>query len=89
MMDIIVEKVGEDNVIQVVIDDAEYHKVVGQMLMAKGKRLFWTPCVAHCVDLMLEDYEKIPIHETIRKGKKNTTFIFNFSIISFHKRKSI
>jgi len=50
--------VGEDDVIQVVTDNATNYKVFGQMLMAERKRLFWTPCVAHCVDLMLEGYEK-------------------------------
>ncbi|XP_068498554.1 uncharacterized protein [Phaseolus vulgaris] len=70
MMDNIVEEVGEDNVIQVVTDNAANYKDAGQMLMTKRKKLFWTPCAAHCVDLMLEDYEKkISIHEeTIPKG---------------------
>ena len=54
-MDNIVEEVGEDNVIQVVTDNATNYKVIGQMLMVKRKKLFWTPCVAHCVDLVLED----------------------------------
>jgi len=81
MMDNIVEEVGEENVIQVVTDNVENYKVVGHLLMTKRKRLFWTLCVAHCVDLMLEDYEKkIPIHEeTIPKGKKMTTFIYSRS----------
>jgi len=79
MIDNVVEEVGEDNVIQVVTDNAANYKAAGQMLMAKRKKLFWTPCAAHCVDLMLEDYEKkIPIHEeTISKGKKITTFIYS------------
>ena len=51
------------------------------MLMTKRKKLFWTSCVAHCVDLMLEDYEKkISIHEeTIPKIKIITTFIYSRS----------
>jgi len=58
-----------------VIDNVANYKVVGQMLMVKRRRLFWTPCASHCFDLMLEDYEKkIPIHEdTIPKGKKILT----------------
>jgi len=80
-MDSIVEEVGEENVIQVVTDNAANYKAAGHLLMTKRKRLFWTPCAAHCVDLMLEDYEKkIPIHEeTIPKGKKITTFIYSRS----------
>jgi hypothetical protein len=42
------------------------------MLMRKRTKLYWTPCVAHCLDLMLEDLEKkIPVYgKTIPKGKK-------------------
>jgi len=62
--------VGKDNVVQVVTINVASYKVTGQMLMAKRKRLFWTPCTTHYVDLMLGDYEKkIPIHETIPKVK--------------------
>jgi len=37
MMDNIVEEVGEDNVIQVVIDNVAKYKVPGQMLMTEKK----------------------------------------------------
>jgi len=76
-----------------VTDNETSYKVVGQMLMAKRKRLFWKPCVAKFVDLMLEDYDKVTIHEeTIPKGKKNCyVYLFknlsNFSTTTFHKRK--
>lgn len=78
MIDAVVEEVGEDNVVQVVTDNAANYKAAGEMLMRKRKKLYWTPCAAHCLDLMLEDLEKkIPIHgETIPKGKKITTFIY-------------
>ncbi|RDX78510.1 Pre-mRNA-splicing factor ATP-dependent RNA helicase DEAH1, partial [Mucuna pruriens] len=63
---------------EIVVDNAANYKATGQMLMAKRKGLFWTPCAAHCVDLMLEDFEKkIPIHEeTIRKERRITTYIY-------------
>ncbi|PKI39183.1 hypothetical protein CRG98_040429 [Punica granatum] len=58
MIDDIVEQVGEENVIQIVTDNAANYKAAGEMLMEKRKKLFWTPCAAHCIDLMLEDLEK-------------------------------
>ena len=64
------KSLGEDNVVQVVTDVAANYIVDGQMLMAKRKRIFWISCGAHYVDLMLENYEKIPIDETIPKGKR-------------------
>ncbi|CAK8571066.1 unnamed protein product [Lathyrus sativus] len=64
MIDVVVEEVGEDNVVQVVTDNAANYKVVGEMLMQKRIKLYWTPCVVHCLDLMLEDLEKkISVYE--------------------------
>ncbi|PNX74391.1 HAT family dimerization domain containing protein, partial [Trifolium pratense] len=53
-----VEQVGEENVVQIVTDNAANYKAAGAMLMEKRKKLYWTPCAAHCIDLMLEDFEK-------------------------------
>ncbi|CAI0545089.1 unnamed protein product [Linum tenue] len=58
MLDNIVEKVGEEHVVQVVTDNASAYKAAGERLMAKRKHLFWTPCAAHCLDLVLEDFEE-------------------------------
>jgi len=87
-IDDIVEEVGENNVIQVVIDIVAIYKAVGELLMQKRKKLYWNPCAAHCIDLMWEDFEKkIPLHhDTIAIGKKITTYIYSRTgLISFHK----
>ncbi|CAN1170217.1 hypothetical protein LINPERHAP2_LOCUS28863 [Linum perenne] len=64
MLDDVVEKVGEEN-------------AAGAKLMEKRTHLFWTPCAAHCLDLMLEDLEKkLSVHKTtIAKGRKITNYI--------------
>ena len=79
MVDDIVEEVGEEDVIQIVTDNAANYKAAGELLMQKRKKLYWTPCAAHCIDLMLEDFEKkIPLHhDTIANGKKITTYIYS------------
>jgi ABC-type sulfate/molybdate transport systems ATPase subunit len=78
MLDGVVERVGEENVVQVVTDNASNYKGPGDLLMAKRKNLFWTPSGAHCIDLMLEDFEKkLEIHKTtIQKGQKICNFIY-------------
>ncbi|XP_050292606.1 uncharacterized protein LOC126733355 [Quercus robur] len=75
--------VGEENVVQLVTDNAANYKLAGEMLIQKRKCLFWTPCAAHCLDLMLEDFEKkIKDHKyTIAKGKKITTFIYSRAML--------
>ncbi|CAM8978732.1 unnamed protein product [Rhodiola kirilowii] len=59
-LDSMVERVGEENVIQVVSDNASNYVAAGKLLEKRRKHLFWTPCAAHCIDLMLEDIGKIP-----------------------------
>jgi len=49
---------GEANVVQIIIDNACNYVLAGKMLESKYKSIFWTPCVAHCIDLMLDDISK-------------------------------
>ena len=45
--------VGPENVVHIVIDNAANYVVIGRLLEAKFPKLYWYPCVAHCVNLML------------------------------------
>lgn len=45
MMDDNVEEVGQENVVHIVINNATNYKLVGQTLMEKRNKLFWTPCM--------------------------------------------
>jgi len=58
LLDEIVMSVGEANVVQIIIDNASNYVLTGKMLETKYKTRFWTLCVAHCIDLMLEDIGK-------------------------------
>jgi len=43
--------------------------------MKKRQKLYWIPCAAHCIDLMLEDFEK-----------KNQIYIYSRTgLMSLHK----
>ncbi|CAN1725854.1 hypothetical protein LINPERHAP1_LOCUS258 [Linum perenne] len=83
ILDDVVEKVGEENVIQIVIDNASAYKAARAKLMEKRTHLFWTPCAAHCLDLMLEDLEKkLSVHKTtIAKGRKITNYIYGRAML--------
>ncbi|XP_059658347.1 uncharacterized protein LOC132304614 [Cornus florida] len=78
MLDEIVEKVREENVVQVVTNNAYNYKLAGEMLMEKRKKLFWTLCATYCIDLMLENFEKkIDMHsETIEDGRMIVSYIY-------------
>ncbi|RVW91836.1 hypothetical protein CK203_030135 [Vitis vinifera] len=78
LMDKVVEEVGEENVVQVVTDNEASFKATGMLLMEKRKHLFWSPCAAHCIDLMFEDIGSMKqIKETLDQTKMITEFIYN------------
>ncbi|WOL01050.1 hypothetical protein Cni_G09763 [Canna indica] len=52
ILDDAIKFVGEKNVVQVVTDNAANYKAVGEMLMQQRNILYWTPCAAHCIDLI-------------------------------------
>ncbi|XP_068497678.1 uncharacterized protein [Phaseolus vulgaris] len=83
MLDDAVEFVGEENVLQVVTDNAANFKAGGELLMQKREHLYWTPCAAHCIDLIIEDFEKqLKVHETtIQKGRRITTYIYGRAML--------
>ncbi|KAJ9562029.1 hypothetical protein OSB04_007189 [Centaurea solstitialis] len=58
ILDKMVDEVGESNVVQVITDNTSAYVKTGKMLEAIRKQLYWTPCAAHCIDLMLEDIRK-------------------------------
>ena len=77
-MDKVVKEVGEENVVQVVTDNKTSFKAIGMLLMEKWKPLFWSPYVAYCIDLILEDIASMKqIKETLDQANMITLFIYN------------
>ncbi|KAL5544317.1 hypothetical protein UlMin_008101 [Ulmus minor] len=80
LLDSVIEEIGEENVVQVVTDSASAYVKAGEMLMAKRNKLFWSPCAAHCLNLILCDIGDISIHkDTICKARKVTVYIYRHS----------
>ncbi|KAI3721407.1 hypothetical protein L2E82_32417 [Cichorium intybus] len=80
VLDKMVDEVGEENVVQVITDNASAYVKAGKMLEATRKHLYWTPCAAHCIDLMLEDIGKqIPrVKNCLKKAMLANGYIYNF-----------
>lgn len=88
LIDSMVEEIGEENVVQVVTDSAPTYVKAGEMLMMKRKKLFWNPCAAHCLDLILSDIGDMPIHkDTMSKARKIAVFIYRHSWVINLMRK--
>ncbi|KAL4586691.1 hypothetical protein LXL04_011333 [Taraxacum kok-saghyz] len=79
VLDQMVEAVGEENVVQVVTDNASAYVKAGRLLEAKRQHLYWTPCAAHCLDLMLEEIGKeIPkVKIAIKKAMLAIGYIYS------------
>jgi hypothetical protein len=88
LLDEFIREVGPQHVVQVITDNAANYVVAGRMLMQRYPTLFWTPCVAHCIDLILEDMGKIPyIRDIVESAKSITKFIYNHaSVLSLMRR---
>jgi hypothetical protein len=88
LLDELIQEVGPQHVVQVITDNVANYGVAGRMLMQRYPTLFWTPCVGHCIDLVLEDMGKIPyIKDIVESAKSITKFIYNHaSVLSLMRR---
>ncbi|KAH6823140.1 hypothetical protein C2S53_011313 [Perilla frutescens var. hirtella] len=88
MFNNIVEKVGESNIVQVVTDNASNYVKAGKILMDERPHLYWTPCTAHCLDLILEDIGKLPrIKNALKKCIFINGYIYNHvSLVNMMRR---
>ena len=68
-----------------ITENAFAYKNPGKKLQQKYGTLFWSPCAAHCIDLMLENIANprwFPlVDEAIKKAKKITKFIYNHGVV--------
>ena len=83
----IIKEVGQDNVVQIVTGNGSTFMKVGKQLMKKYN-LYWTPCVAHYIDLIFEDIGKRPsVIDVINNARKITNFIYNHGWLLAQMRK--
>ncbi|KAJ4972262.1 hypothetical protein NE237_005361 [Protea cynaroides] len=74
----VVEDVGVQHVLQVITDSAEHYIEAGKMLTETFPTIYWTPCSARCIDLMLEDFGKFEwINAILEQAKSITRFVYN------------
>ncbi|XP_060672832.1 uncharacterized protein LOC132803604 [Ziziphus jujuba] len=73
----IISEVGKKNVVQIVTDNGSAFVKAGKKLMG-DYNLYWTPCAAHCIDLMFEDIGKNEnVAIVIKQARAITTYIYN------------
>ncbi|XP_042979952.1 uncharacterized protein LOC122310136 [Carya illinoinensis] len=81
IFDEVVQEIGAENLVQFITDNDASYKVTEKKLQQKYDSLYWSPCTAHCIDLMLKNFSDPRyfslIDDTIKKEKKITKFIYN------------
>ena len=75
----VVEEIGEENVVQVITNNASNYVNIRMRLMEKRRRLWWTHCAARCINLML-DVGKLNVHaNTLLRARQMVKFIYGHS----------
>ena len=83
----VIKDVGEANVMQIVTNNGSAFVKAGKLLMKKYN-LYWTPCAAHCIDLMFEDIgQRESVSNLITNARKITNFIYNHGWLVATMRK--
>jgi hypothetical protein len=93
LADLLEQQVGnirKEYVVQIVIDNGANFKAEGKILMVRIPHLFWTPCAAHCLNLLLQDIGEIKeFNTTINCGKKVCRFLYKHGRILDVMRQKI
>lgn len=73
-----IKEIGPDNVVQIVTDNASNNMSAAKTLLMRRPNIYWTPCAAHTINLMLGDIGKIrPIRSAITMGRSVTVYIYS------------
>ena len=78
LFDEVVTWVGPKNIVHMVTDNTSNYVSAGKLLCEKYKTISWSPCVALCLNLVLQDMGDMPYVERLKKrASKVTFFIYN------------
>ncbi|XP_015939747.1 uncharacterized protein LOC107465278 [Arachis duranensis] len=84
----VIEWVGSSNIVHVVTDNAANYVSAGKLIHEKYPNIFWSPCAAHCINLILKDIASIPhIADLASRASKVTVFVYNHMILLSWLRK--
>lgn len=94
IMDQTVQEIGVENVVQVVTDNAPVCVAALRILESRYPSIVVSTCVAHSVDLMLEDIGKLPnVTSLIKKAKQVCKTVCNhhasLAVFKSHSQKMI
>lgn len=84
----VIEWVGPVNVVHVVTDNAANYVSAGKLIHDKYESIFWSPCAAHCLNLLLKDICSMShVAELATKASQVTKFVYNHMVFLSWLRK--
>ncbi|MCL7051170.1 hypothetical protein MKW94_020147 [Papaver nudicaule] len=87
MLNEVIGEVGAENVVQVVTDNSPNYKSAGKLLMEQTN-VFWTPCAAHCMNLMCKEISEVKkVAEVVAKCRIITVYMYNDDTVLHMMRK--
>ncbi|KAI0498297.1 hypothetical protein KFK09_021538 [Dendrobium nobile] len=79
---------GPHNVVQLVTDNAANYKKAGELLHERFGNIYWSPCSAHCLNLILKDIGNMShIQDLAQRASKVTIFVYNHVFVLAWLRK--
>ncbi|KAK8916390.1 hypothetical protein KSP39_PZI022795 [Platanthera zijinensis] len=74
----VVEWVGVTNIVQIVTNNAANYKEAGALLHEKYVNIYWSPCAAHCLNLILKEICFMThVKDIANKASKVTILVYN------------
>ncbi|XP_020689439.1 uncharacterized protein LOC110104586 [Dendrobium catenatum] len=84
----VVEWAGPKNIVQLVTDNAANYKKARELLHERFGNICWSPCSAHCLNIIRRDFVKIThIQDLAKRASKVTVFVYNHVFILAWLRK--
>ncbi|XP_075654218.1 uncharacterized protein LOC142624515 [Castanea sativa] len=78
LFDEIVNWVGPANIVHLVPDNAANYVSAGRILCGKYRNISWSPCAAHCLNLIFKEIGKMDhVAKLAKRASKITVFIYN------------
>ncbi|XP_050210873.1 uncharacterized protein LOC126661125 [Mercurialis annua] len=82
LLKLVVEEIGVGHILQVITCMDEQFIIAGRRLSNAFPTLYWAPCAAHCIDLILGDFAKLEwIDTVIQQARSITRFVYNHNAV--------
>ncbi|XP_050222802.1 uncharacterized protein LOC126672894 [Mercurialis annua] len=86
----VIDWVGPSNVVHLVTDNAANYASAGRLVHEKYSNIYWSPCAAHCLNLILKDISSMEhVAKLASNASKVTVFVYNHIIfLAWLRRRS-